>query len=111
MRGREQKRPGTVVEEVDQVVRAADVPAERADGFGERSDLSVHAPVNFEMVNRTPAVAAKNARGVSVVDHHDGAILFGQIAEPGQRADVAIHGENAVAYQQLPTRLLFHAGQ
>src|SRR5207302_11326187 len=80
MRSREQKWPGAVVEKINQVARAANVAAERADGFGERADLDVHAPVDVEMINGSAAVAAQHAGGVSVIHHHDGAVLFGEIA-------------------------------
>ena len=46
-----------------------------------------------------------------IVNHHDRAILFGKIAEPGQRPDVTVHGKNAVADEQLAARLVFHTGQ
>ena len=78
MRGGEEKRPGAVVEVVDQVAAAADVAAQRADGFRERAHLHVHLAVHAKMIDRPAAVAAQHARGVGVVDHHDGAVLFGQ---------------------------------
>ncbi len=53
----------------------------------------------------------KYAGGVGVVDHHDGAIFFGEIAERGQRADVAVHGEDAVGDQQLLAGLVLYAGE
>ena len=46
-----------------------------------------------------------------VVDHHDGAVFFGEIAEAGQRADVAVHGEDAVGDEQLVAGLVLDAGQ
>ena len=36
-----------------------------------------------------------------IVDHHDAAGLFGQFAELGQRAEVAVHAEDAVGDEQL----------
>ena len=79
MRGGEQERAGAVIEEVDEIAGAADVAAERADGFGERADLDVDAAVHVEMIDGAAAVAAEDAGGVGVVDHHDGAVFFGEI--------------------------------
>jgi hypothetical protein len=42
-----------------------------------------------------------------VVDHHDGAVFFRQIAQPRQRPNVTIHGKHAVGDQQLLARLVF----
>src|SRR5580698_1548692 len=39
MRGREEKRPGAVVEEVNEILRPAHVAAQRADGLGKRAHL------------------------------------------------------------------------
>src|SRR5207253_1055127 len=63
MRSREQKWAGAVIEEINQVARAANVAAERADGLGERADLDVHASVDVEMINGSAAVAAQHAEG------------------------------------------------
>ena len=52
------------------------------------------------------AVAAQHARGVRVVDHHDGAVLLGQRGELVHRADVAVHGEDAVGDDELVARLV-----
>ena len=46
-----------------------------------------------------------------VVDHHDGAVFFGDVAQAGQRADIAVHGEDAVGDQQLLAGLILNAGQ
>ena len=81
MRSREQERPSAVIEKLDQVARPADVSAERADGFRERAHLDVHSPVHVEMIDGAAPVASQHAGRVRVVDHHDRAIFFGQIAQ------------------------------
>ena len=106
MRGREQERPRAMIEKLDQVARAADVAAERADGLRERADLDIDAAMQVEVVDGAAAVAAQHARGVRVVDHHDRAIFLGQRAKAGQRADVAVHGEDAVGDEQLAAGLV-----
>jgi hypothetical protein len=100
-----------VIEEIDQIAGAANVSAQRADGFRERSDLNIDAAVHVEMIDGAAAVAAEHAGGVGVVDHHDGAVFFGELAQRGQRADVAVHGEDAVGDQQLFAGFVFNAGE
>ena len=46
-----------------------------------------------------------------VVNHHDGIVFLRQIAECGQRADVAIHGEDTVGDDELASRLIFNRGE
>src|SRR5436189_95931 len=82
------------------VAGAADVAAEDSDGFGQRADLDVDAAMDAEVVDGAAAVAAEDAGGVGVVHHHDGAVAFGGVAEGGEGADVAVHGEDAVADEE-----------
>jgi hypothetical protein len=53
-------------------------------------------------------VASQDARSMRIVHHHDGAIFFRQIAERGQRADVAVHGKYAVGDEQFFPRLVLY---
>src|SRR5260370_21883165 len=96
MRSRKQKRPGAVIKKIDQLARSADISPERANRLGESAYLDVHAAMHVEMVHGAASVAAEYAGGVGVVNHHDRAILVGEIAKCGQRANVSVHGENAV---------------
>jgi hypothetical protein len=84
-----------------EVARAGDVAAERADGLRERPDLDVDAPVHVEVVDGAAAVPAEHAAGMRVVHHHDRAEFFGRVAEAWQRAEVAVHAEDAVGDEQL----------
>jgi hypothetical protein len=88
-------------EELDQLARTADVASERADGFAERADLDVHAAMAAEMIDGAAAAAAEDAGGVGVVHHHDAVEFLGEVAELGQRGDVAFHGKDAVGDQEL----------
>ena len=85
MRGREQERPGAVVEELDQVARAGHVAAEHADRLRQRADLDVDAAVTAEVIDGAAAVLAKHAARMRIVDHHDRAELFGERAQLRQR--------------------------
>src|SRR5271157_4234104 len=51
MRGREEEGAGAMVEEVDEISRAADVAAQCADGLREGSDLDVDASVAMKMID------------------------------------------------------------
>src|SRR5580658_6076844 len=111
MRGREQKWAGAVIQKIDQVAGAADVSAERADGFGECADLNVHAAMHFEMIYRATTISTEDAGGMGIVDHHDRSILPREFTQRRERADIAVHGEYAVGDQQLFSWLVFNARQ
>src|SRR5208282_3639209 len=111
MRSRKQKRPRAVIEKIDQIARTADVAAESADRFRQGSNLNVDAPVHPEMIDGAASVAAEHTGSVRVVDHHDCAVFLSRLAQPGQRADVAVHREHAVGDQQLFPRVILHAGE
>ena len=100
-----------MIKKIDQIARAADVAAESADRLRQGSNLNVDAPVHFEMIDGAASLAAEHAGSVRVVDHHDRAVFFGRLAQAGQRADVAIHREDAVGDQQLFPGLILHAGE
>ena len=80
-----------MVEVVDQIARAADVSAECSDGFGECADLDIDALGAMKVINAASAIAAEDAGGVRIVDHHDGTVFVGDVAEFVDRADVAVH--------------------
>src|SRR5579863_8687936 len=63
------------------------------------------------MIDGTASVSAQDSRGVGIVDHHDGSVLFGELTQVGQRTDIAVHGKDAVGDQQLLSRLIFNTGQ
>ena len=106
MRGRKQEWTPTVIQKLDQVASAGDIPANRTDRLRERTHLHVHAPVHAEVVHRAAPAFAQHAGGVGVVHHHDAAVLVGQVAEGGEVADVAVHRKHAVGYQQLPPGMI-----
>ena len=66
-----------MIQKLDQVAAAADISAQHADGFRERSHLNIHAAVQAEMIDGAAAVAAQHAGGMRVVDHHDRAVRLG----------------------------------
>ena len=64
-------------------------------------------PCDAEVVDGTSAVAAEHAAGVGVVDHHDCTVLFRELGEFIDGADVAVHGEDAVSDDELAGRARF----
>ena len=100
LRGREEQRPAALGQVVLEVLPAGDVAAHHADGLGQRADLDVDAAVEVEVVDRAAAVAAEHARRVRVVDHDRRFVPVGDVADAGQRRDVAVHREDAVGDDQ-----------
>src|SRR6202020_3349523 len=111
MRSRKQKRPRPMIEKIDEIARSTDVSTQHSDGFRQSSNLDIDASVYIEVIDRAAAIAAEYARGVGIVDHHNCAVFFRDIAQAGQRADVAIHRKDSIADQQLPARLILYAGE
>src|SRR2546429_563503 len=72
------------------------------DCLRERADLDVHAAMQIEVVDGAAAVAPEHAARMRIVDHHDAAELVGQVAQRRERAEIAVHAEDAVGDQQLP---------
>src|SRR5437588_7949722 len=111
MRGRKEEWPGAMIKKLDKITGAADVSAERADGFGESPHLNVNTAMDIEVVDGPTSAASQNARGVSVVDHHDGIVFFSEVAKGGQGADVTVHGEDTVGDDELASGLVFDRGE
>ena len=93
-----------MVEELDERAAAGHVAAKDADRFRQRADLNIDAPVHAEVIDRPAAVLSEHAARVRIVNHHDAAEFFGQLAEGGQRAQIAVHAEDAVGDEQLTLR-------
>src|SRR5438309_5645556 len=111
MRSGKEKWTRAMIKKFDEVAGAANVSAERANGFRKRSDLNIDATVNFEMVDGAAAIFPEHAGSMGIIDHHDRAIFFGKIAQSGQRSDVAVHRENAISDKQFLSGLIGHAGE
>ena len=111
MRGGKQKRPRAMIQKLDQVAAAADIPAQHADRFRQRPHLNVHAPMQAEMIDGAAAVPPQHAGRVRIIHHHDRAVLLRRFHQAGQRADVAVHGEHAIRDQQLAAGRAVQFGQ
>ena len=51
-----------MIEEIDQIARAANVSAKRADRLRKRADLNINASVHTEVIDGAAAVAAQGRR-------------------------------------------------
>src|SRR5579862_870887 len=111
MRSRKQKGPRAMIKKVDQIARATNISTESADGFRQCADLNIDAAVHGKMIDGAAPLAAEDAGGMRVVDHHDRAVFFGGFTQAGQRTDVAIHRKDAVGDQQLFPRLVLDTGE
>ena len=100
MGGREEERPGPVLEDLAQRLAAGDVAAQHADRLGQRPDLDVDPAVQAEVVDAAAPVAAQHAGGVRVVDVDDRIGLLGGLHDLGQAGDVAVHAEHAIGDDQ-----------
>ena len=64
------------------------------------STRSMHAA----MFGRAAAARADDAGGVAVVDMDQRAVALGEVADPVERGDIAVHREDAVGRDQLEAR-------
>jgi hypothetical protein len=111
VRGGEEEWPSAVIEIVDEIARAADVAAECSNSFGQRAYLHIDALRAVKMIHTAATIAAENPGGVGIIDHHDGTVLVGDIAELVDGADVAVHRKDAVGDEELAARLVLYLFQ
>ena len=100
----EEVRAGTLAEEVDDLLAAGRESADgTAEGFAEGAREDVDAAVAVELLGDSVARLADDTGAVAFVDHHEGVILLGEIADLVHRGDVAVHGEDAVGGDDAET--------
>src|SRR5437764_6052413 len=56
------------------------------------------------MVDGSAAILPEHTTRMRIVDHHDAAEFFGERAQVGYRAKVAVHAEHAVGDEELALR-------
>ena len=62
-----------------------------AEGFAEGSGNDVDAAENAAQLDRTTSGGANESGGVALVDHDEGVVLVGQVADAVHLGDVAVH--------------------
>ena len=77
-----------------------------AERFAQRTGEDVDPAVCVELLCHTAATFADNAGAVALVDHHQGVILLGQIADLVDRCHIAVHREHAVGGDDAVTAIL-----
>ncbi len=94
---REQVRPSALAEELDDLAAARDVAAGGSSHrLAERAREHVDAVGDVMKLGRAAPVRPDEADSMRVVDHHEGVVAVGEIADPGQVGDVPVHREDAV---------------
>ena len=88
----EEIRTGALAEHIDDLLAAC---GESADGATERLAEGaceyVNAAIAVILLCDSVAGLADNAGGMALINHHEGVILLGQLANLVHRSDVAIH--------------------
>src|SRR4051794_24896743 len=96
----EQEGPALETQEVDDLVRSGDEAAAAGQRLGERAHPQVDAVLHAEQLGGAGAARPEDARAVGLVNHEPRAVALGQVADRGQRRDVALHREDAVDHDQ-----------
>ena len=77
-----------------------------AEALAKRAGVDVYAAVEVEELCHSPSVFAHYACAVALVYHHQGVVLFCQVADLVHRGDVAVHGEDTVCDDDAETLCL-----
>ena len=77
-----------------------------AEGFAERTGVEVYAVVGVEELGNATAGLAYNTGRMTFVDHDQGIVLFGQVANLVDGRHVAIHRKDAIGHDDAEALLL-----
>ena len=80
---------------------AGDIAAEAAERLGQRAFQNIDAVHDAVALGDAAAARTVHADGVNLVDIGHGAVALGEIADLGQRRDVAVHRIQALAGDQF----------
>ena len=75
-----------------------------AEGFAERAGDDVDAAHHVVILVRAAAARAHEADCVRVVDHHQRAVLVGEVADGGEFCEVTVHRKHAVGDDENTAR-------
>ena len=97
----EEVGPRALAQELDDLAPARrEAAGGAAERLAQRGGDDVDAPGDAAVLGRAAAGLAEEAGGVAVVHHHERVVALGQVADLGERRDVAVHGEHAVGGDQ-----------
>ena len=77
-----------------------------AEGFTERAGVEIDTSVGFEEFRHAAAGFTHHAGRVALVDHHEGVVLLGKIADFVERGYITVHREHAVGHHNAETLFL-----
>ena len=80
----------------DRFARARVAAARAAERLAERAGDDVHAVHHAAMFVRAAPRFAEEPGGVAVVEHHQRAVFFREVADAAEVGDGAVHGKRAV---------------
>ena len=102
---REEVGPRALAQQLDDLAAAGDVSAARAaDRLAERAGHDVDTVGHAPMLGRPAAARPDDADGVGVVDHDEGVVAVGEVADLVELREVAVHREDAVGRDQAAAR-------
>ncbi len=97
--------PRALAQHVDDRLRRGDEAAHAAaERLAERARDDLHARARAGQRGRAAPALAEMPVRMAVVDHDEGAVALGEVANFGKLRHVAVHGEDAVGGDQLEAR-------
>ena len=101
----EEVGPRPLAQQVDDRLRRGDEAAHAAaERLAERAGDDLDAVAGAGQRRRAAALLAEMPVRMAIVDHDDGAVALGEIADLRELGDVAVHREDAVGGDQLEAR-------
>ena len=104
-RVREQIGPRPLAQQVDDGLRRGDEAAHAAaERLAERAGDDLDALARAGQRRRAAAALAEMPVRMAIVDHDEGAVALGEVADLAELRDVAVHREDAVGGDELEAR-------
>ena len=92
---------GALAEHLDHLAACGGVAAGgAAERLAERARQDIDAALDAAVLGGASALGANKADGVAVVDHHQGVMPLGEVADAREVRDDAVHREDAVGGDQ-----------
>src|SRR5262249_11291488 len=98
--------PGTLSQQIDDLPPPAGVTAASpAQGFAQGASENVDSTHDVVKLVGATSSPPHKTDGVRIVHHHQGAVMFSQVADARQVGDVTIHGEHPIRRNQSEARV------
>ena len=103
----EEVRARALAQEVDDLLTAGGEAAHgAAEGFAQGAGVDIDAAIGVVELADAAAGLADDACGVALIDHDEGVVLLGEVADAVHGGDVAVHGEDAVGHDDAEALFL-----